>query len=392
MQDRVFMGYAPMADFSSASWGVLKKVDGQIVLDKAKAYNRARLILNSGCNYFRILRRGIWSISFPFDWEDPRYFDLFREYLSILHQPFQGTPPGAGADVLIEIFDGCSEEKNAAGLQWQYDKANYGKARQLIQAMFSHLGDLPWIKFGIGNEMNKAESVDFCEKVVFPEFKAAGRKPFSYGATYSADHDWVEKQKGKASLAWNDDVSFAIFKQVHGIRDKNTQDLKDTVSYWVNGCSPRLRTIWSVDGVFDGSSDCDFYEDENGRRKTRPSPAQWRSAVKYVLDYALKFETPAGLPRFGFEYLPKAVNADQCSAKGIAAISEEYMEKWGELPENYGRYPDDWVEPTPPPPEPPEPPPPPPPPEKSCYKKFIADRPFWKWQLGKFIACLVGKN
>jgi len=27
-------------------------------------------------------------------------------------------------------------------------------------------------------------------------------------------------------------------------------------------------------------------------------------------------------------------------------------------------------------------------PEKSCYEKYIADRPFWKWQIGAFIRCL----
>jgi len=339
------------------------------------------------------LRRGIWLTQVPFDWADPGYWATFRDYLTILTMPLQGTWTLGGADVLVEIFDGCSEEKNAAGLQWQYE--NYPKARQLIQAMFSHLGDLPWVRFGVGNEMNRAESIEFVEKVVYPEFKAAGRKPFSYGAVYSdkPGDDWLEKQKGKASLAWNsDDVSFSIFKQVHGVCDKTSKNLTDTVSYWVRGSS-KHRTIWSVDGVFDGKSDCDYYEDENGKRKTRPSPDQWRSAVKYVLDYALKFETPEGKPRFGFEYLPKAVNKDECSAKGVAAISEEYMAKWGELPENYGNYPDDWVEPIPPP-IPPAPPEPPTPPisEKSCYKKFIADRPFWKWQLGKFIACLFGKN
>jgi hypothetical protein len=389
MKDKILIFQSPLADFSTSPWGILKVVDGKVTLDVTKAFNRARLMLNSGANMFRILRRGVWSTIVPFDWEDAGYWHNFRDYLTILHMPVQGTWTLGGADVLVEIFDGCSEEKNAAGLQWQYE--NYPKARQLIQAMFSHLGDLPWVKFGVGNEMNKAESIEFVEKVVYPEFKAASRKPFSYGAVYSdkPGDDWLEKQKGKASLAWNsDDVSFEIFKQVHGVCDKASKNLTDTVSYWVRGSS-KHRTIWSVDGVFDGKSDCDYYEDENGKRKTRPSPAQWRSAVKYVLDYALKFETPAGLPRFGFEYLPKAVNKDECSAKGVKAISEEYHTKWGTWPENWGKYPDDYVEPEPPKPPEPEPPiPPTPEPEKSCYEKFIAGRPFWKWQIGKFIQCL----
>jgi len=33
-----------------------------------------------------------------------------------------------------------------------------------------------------------------------------------------------------------------------------------------------------------------------------------------------------------------------------------------------------------------------PPPEKSCWQKYIAGRPVRKWQLGRFIACLFGRN
>ena len=385
-KDKILIGYAPMADFSTAPWGVLRVVDGKVTIDVTKAFNRSRLALNSGANMFRTLRRGIWSTQVPFDWEDAGYWDTLREYLTILHMPIQGTWYLDGADVLVEIFDGCSEEKNAAGLQWQYDKANYGKARQLIQAMFSHLGDLPWIKFGVGNEMQKAESVEFVTNVVYPEFKLAGRVPFSYGATYSTKDDYVEKQKARASLVWGDNIAYAIYKQVHGVMDKDSINLVDTVAYWANH---PLCTIWSVDGVFNGASDCDYYEDENGKQKTRPSPAQWRTAVKYVLDYAKKFTLSNGQVKYGFEYLPKAINADTCSAKGVAAISEEYHAKWGTWPENWGKYPDDWIEPPiPPEPEPPEPPAPPPEPEKSCYDKFIAGRPFWKWQIGKYIRCL----
>lgn len=380
MRDRFLILYSPMADFSTAPWGVLEVVDGKVVLDEAKAFNRARLALDSGANMFRILRRGVWSIQVPFDCEDVDYWNLFRRYLSILHMPVQGTWYLDGADVLVEIFDGCSES-------WMYDPANYGKARQLIQAMFSHLGDLPYIKFGMGNEMQKAESVEFAEKVVYPEFKLAGRIPFSYGATYSTKDDLVEKQKAKASLAWNppgapdyeigDAVAESIYKQVHGVRDKDSIHLTDTVSYWVNH---PLCTIWSVDGVFDGASDCDYYEDENGKRKTRPSVAQWKSAVKYVLDYAKRFALSAGQVKFGFEYLPKAINADECSAKGVLAISEEYKAKWRVWPENFGKYPNDWTEPIPPEPPEPEPPIPPTPEpiEKPCCYYWNRHN-YWHW-------------
>ena len=41
------MFYSPLADFSTALWGVLKIVDGKIVLDKVKAFNRMQRMLNA---------------------------------------------------------------------------------------------------------------------------------------------------------------------------------------------------------------------------------------------------------------------------------------------------------------------------------------------------------
>ena len=87
MSDKTLILYSPLADFSTAPWGVLKVVDGKVVLDKVKAFNRARRMLNAGANMFRILRRGVWETAMPFDYDVPGYWDALREYLGILWRP-----------------------------------------------------------------------------------------------------------------------------------------------------------------------------------------------------------------------------------------------------------------------------------------------------------------
>lgn len=372
MSDKVLISYAPMADFSTAPWGVLQVIDGKVTLNKPKAFNRARRMLNAGANMFRVLRRGVWSTEVPFDWEDAGYFDRLREYVGILHQPYQNGGTGSGAIVQVEVFDGCSET-------WMYDQANYEKARRLMRAMFANLGDLPYVRFGVGNEMNQAESVAFVREVAYPEFKAAGLKPISLGAMYSRNEDVLEKQKAEASLAWDDETSFAIYRPVHGVRDKGSVFLTDTIDYWVINGNP-LAVFWSADGVFDGANECDYYGNQR-----RPSPAEFKSAVKYALDLAPSFYLADKQVKYGFEYLPKAVNKDDCSARGVAAISDAYFDKWKKRPENWEKYPEDWKEPEPP--TPPDPPTPPSPPRCKCaYWLTEPKRPdVWRW-----IKCIFG--
>ena len=68
-------------------------------------------------------------------------------------------------------------------------------------------------------------------------------------------------------------------------------------------------------------------------------------AMDYWMDRVKSFYIPGGHRKFGFEYLPKARNNDDCAAKGVAAISDAYFNQFGFWPENYGRYPNDWIEP-----------------------------------------------
>ena len=385
MKDRILILQSGLADYSASPWGVLRVVNGIVVLDKAKAYNRARRALNAGTNYFRILRHADWAVlpGQEFDLEDPGYFPTLRDYLAILHQPCQGTPTGQGARIVLELFDNCSEK-------WMYDPANYPKARNLCQIFFAQLADLDFVDFGAGNELNRSESTALFRDVIIPEFDKVGKLPFSYGPSYSFKDgpELIVDHKQEASKKWGDDISFAIYKQVHGVRDSNSESLIQAVVWWARH---RMCTFFSVDGVKNGASLCDFYQDQ-----VRPSPAQWLSAVKYVLDYVSaglkpKFTLSTGQPKFAFEFISKVWNNDACGALPIIAVSELYKAKFGEWPENYGKYPDDWVEPPPPePPEPPEPEPPPPPPEpeKSCYEKFIAHRPVRKWRLWDFLKCI----
>ena len=352
MSDKIFIAFG-LGGFNTSPGGVLEVIDGTVKLNKVKEFNEARVILNAGANYRRILRRGIWSIVQPFDWEDDGYWPLMREYVSILHQPYQNGGPGAGARVLFEIFDGCSES-------WFYDPANYEKARQLIRASFANLGNLGFIDFGIGNEVSAAEARMFCRDCVLPEFKSAGRVPFSYGASYIRQNPFgspgpVERQKQEAETCWDEPTALSIFRPVHGIKDENSINGVDTLNFWIAGGNP-IRVWRSNDGVWDGENECDrvLY---NGLWQIRPSPAQTRRAVLAVLNAAPTFFMPGGgSPKFAFEVLGKKPNAPECWALNIKAISEAYAERFGALPDNYGRYPDDWVEPIPPP-EPPIPPP-----------------------------------
>ena len=332
-----------LVDFLTAPAGVLNVIDGKVVLNKQKAFNRARIMRNAGSNMERILRRGLvsWGAERAFDFEDEGYWPIMREYIEILHQPFQGENPPPGADVWFEIFDGCSED-------WMYQ--DYTKARRLIREAFDNLGHLPYVKFGVGNEMNKAGAREFCRDIVFPEFKQAGKKPFAFGAMYKRQNPPgkpgpLEWQKYEAEKVWDEKTALAIYRPVHHVRDERSEDLIDTVEFWANH---PICTIWSDDGVFDGDSVDDFAI-YNGKAQRRPSPEQIKKAMKYWMDYAKKFDLADGQIKFGFEHCGKAVNDDLVVAKDIVAISRAYRDRFGKWPENFGRYPDDWVEPETPP-------------------------------------------
>lgn len=379
--DKILIAYSPLADFSTAPWGILRVIDGKVTLDATKAFNRARRMLNAGANMFRILRQGVWEVARLYDQDDADYWDTLREYLAILHQPYQDQGLGKGATVIIDPFDGGSDK-------WIY--RDHKKARKLLDSMFDKLGDLPYVEFTCGNEMNQAGTYELHEKVIYPAFKDAGRMPFAYGPGSNSTNKLLEQVKGLADRVWQTETTKIVYRAVHGVKDKDSESLLWAYHNWAEKAHP-IRVIWSVDGAFKGASDCDWTT-VNGKIQRRPSEEQWHSAIRFILDHAKTLSLSGGAVKYGFEYLPKAVNKDTCSARGVLTISEEYIRKWGKWPENYDKYPDDYVEPHPPtpstPPIPPTPPvPPQPPPVKPCsyfFRRFNV----WHW-----LRCiLLGKH
>ena len=153
--------------FDTRPFGGLKYDGSTFSLNKPKIFNNARKLNNAGGNYRRVWRCGYpsWDgMGKILDWKDPQYFPLMREYLSIIHQPIQGAgatqlPPGAR--IWFELFDGFADEAYLS---------NPSEARKMIQAMFANLGDIPYLDFSTGNELNSKDWCDFVEFVIFPEF------------------------------------------------------------------------------------------------------------------------------------------------------------------------------------------------------------------------------
>lgn len=382
MADKFYIIHG-LNEFNAAPYGILRLVDGKVELDEPKAFNRSRRMLDAGCNLFRRLRTCPveWGAPVKFDWEDEGYFPLLRRYCEIMHNPVQAvaakpagrvvkfvkaalgiTPPGAG--VWLELFDGCSED-------WMLDPKNYAKARALIRRFFAELGDLPFVYFGVGNEMNQEAARAFVRDVVYPEFKAAGRVPFSYGGHYTPDGRSLEWQKSEAEVAWHsEDVMLQIFRQVHSIRDGLSRNLQAILTYWVDRKN-RIKVVFSVDGVFDGAHPEDFAVNSKGKVHRRPSMTQLHDALRTLFS-RMPYPTLAGGGiKYGFEWISKVVNRDDITAQAIAVIAAEVERKYGAKPANFGRYPDDWKEPAPTP----EPTPTPEPelPQRSAW---------WPWVVG----------
>jgi hypothetical protein len=193
------------------------------------------------------------------------------------------------------------------------------------------------------------------EKCLFPFFKDNGKMPFAYGATYKRTDPptagLLEKQKALADRVWQMETTKIIYRAVHGCMDKDSENFVDAFNMWCGGDGKKhpIRALFSVDGVFKGASDCDWTT-VKGKIQRRPSMEQLRSFVRFLLDKARQLFFPDGSPEYAIEYLPKAVNKDACSQAALEVISEECERKFGKAPENFGEYPNDWVEPLPSPP------------------------------------------
>ena len=376
MKDQFLIFQSGLCDFSAAEWGVLKFKDGIFDLDEPKAFNRQRRMLNAGGNMSRILRSSPWGVpdGQMFDYTHPQYFPILRRYLKILNNPCQTVPTGQGARVVIEPFDGCSEK-------WMY--TDHKKAGDLLRTFLANTADLDFVDIGSGNECEDNGYPHLFRDVIIPAFDDFKKIPFSYGSTYNFRNS-VESEKrihdckAAASKKWGDLTSFAIFKQVHGCCNKTSENLIQAVAWWAKH---NMATFYSVDGCKRSKSPCDFYQDQ-----VRPSREEFAEMVKYVLDYIKtmlhpKYKMTTGQVKCAFEFISKVWNNDQCGTLPIMAVSDLHKAVFGVYPFNWGKYPNDWVEPPPPGPEPePEPPIPPTPPvqiKPCCY--FWNRHNYWHW-------------
>lgn len=322
-------------EFNAAPYGVLICKDGKFTLDVEKAFNRQRRMLNAGCNQVRRLRTCPveWGAPVKFDYTHPDYFPLLKQYLAICHQPTQlATAPGPGALCIIDPLDGCSE------------KVSDAEARAILRKFFAEFAGVSYVEFSAGNEMNGQDNERFMRQVVFPEFKAAGRIPWGYGAIYSTGDNYLEKEKQQAEAIWDEPTMLVPFRRVHSVRDSKSGTLVETVAYWSDKKN-KIKVEWSCDGVFDGDSTEDFAVNSKDKVQRRPSIAQVSDALRYIFDRMPVPTLGDGTPKYAYEWISKAINRDDLAAKAIVAVSAEYKCKFGAWPANYGKYTLDYVAP-----------------------------------------------
>lgn len=338
--------------FDTRKPGALYVENGQVKFDHDKTFNAARRLLHAGCNTIYVNRFALTTWTPPaavdFDWESPGYFEMFREYVKVLHQPVQGETTAPGANIVIDLFLGCIET-------WQY--YDWTKSARLINAFFTALGDLPYVHFAIGRECNSMDSVAWVRDCVGPTFKAAGRVPYSYGASYCQPGGGgpMEMQKGAAvEKVWDERTALKLYRPIHGVKDETSKTLLDAMDNWTRDLHD-ICVIWSVDGVgvgnLQGDSPDDFIVLPDGRIQRRPSTEQIKSALRYALNNSPWKFMPDGQVKYGFETMTKAMTIET-AVKQLQAVADVYAEVFGTFPDNYLQYPNDWVNPLPPTPVP----------------------------------------
>jgi hypothetical protein len=343
MRDKIRIIYGALGAFSTARFGFLRVMNGEVKIDWPRAFNMSAAMQNEGANCIHIFLRNTYGVEREYDWRTPGYWDLLRKFVILLHQPYQdGVGPGDGAEILIDLFDNCNADDKAL----MNDPARYEEGRQRARDAFAALGDLPFVKFKAGNEMESGYQLAFFKGVIIPAFTAAGRIPYSYGACYATTTPaWngpVEQQKKAAEDAWGEPAALAITRIVHGIVFSGTDDLIEVTNYWVRGNNPILIEL-SNDGAR-GSNPCDWTMYQ-GQKQARPSEAEFESAVDYLLSAAPRL-TANGEPKYGFEHCGKKEDDDDndCIPRMIGAIARACERRTGEKPFNAGKYPLRWIE------------------------------------------------
>lgn len=359
MKDKILIANCGDIPFDTRPAGALYVENGVVKFDHDKTFNAVRRIYNKGVNLIIVERFALTSWTPPaaieFDWEDPTYFTLLRQYVETIHNPTQSKTSLPGVPVVISFFIGACE-------YWMYLPQNWEKARTLIRTMFATFKDLPYVRFCPGREMNTKLFPDntyinqgmiqaFMDQVVYPEFEAAGQTLFAYGACYTTTNPpWMgdlEQQKGLYDGLAGEPAALSVWRKVHNVTDENSTSLIETIDFWFRNMNPNLpaqiRAIFSVDGSWGGTSEIDFITLPNGQIQRRPSGDQMKSAIRYIIKNSSCVTLPDGSPKIGFEYMSKAMTLDVVEAQ-LESI-HEVLQELGISQENYGKYPNDWVEP-----------------------------------------------
>jgi hypothetical protein len=207
-------------------------------------------------------------------------------------------------------------------------------------------------------------------------------EPTAYigGGFYAEDRSTLKKLQSLVSLGMGDDYLLKMTREIHGcgaplpIPDSDRpfgHNFHQALDWWGNH---PIRIMLSDDGVWNGDSLCDREDD----RHVRPSA----STLKGMVAYALKYYDSTGM-RLSFEHLPKGGNL-ACQCVSLRAMADAYKDHFGVKMENVDRH----IYTPPIPPEPlPEPEPIPQP--TTCKGKYIANRPWWKWQWWAYIKCWI---
>jgi hypothetical protein len=314
-------------------------------------------LANAGMNCIRINPIDIWNgvntiadvfspyllVGDRFDlnqW-NPEYFKVWKRVFQICNE-YAVTP-------VLEFTDNCQINgpwkvnspwyTNLQNIYSFYGPEAYGYVKLWMQKCFAEFGFT--IGYGECNE-GTPNIVGLVDNVINPTFKEQWvgdfkPAPFCYGACAEPGntHSTLDILKGKASIAFGDDISLKIYRPSHGCKNVTDPHFTWPIDMW--GQTHPIATGWSDDGVMDGDSLCDWTT-YNGRTQTRPSAEAWKEMVKFAVtdkwnDLLLWFEH-------------SAKNQDDwgCQVNTFVAISSAIFEVNGYWPMNWNR----WPEPTPP--------------------------------------------
>lgn len=337
---------------------------------------------NRGVNFFRWLGWNPWynwvvpsahnltpfiEVSpgrFDLSQRNETYWNIARRMVEIMHYPAQKQGIEApGIKLLIDLaFQYANDPDDRAKSPWRnnvqgttslYDEANW-TFFECFAAEWMGLAD----ETGMGNEM-EAEGVEFGKKLL--RFMDGERVwPFSWGIcpdVPSDDGNDLFKVFPKAIydenlFLWNplrqgDRWDTSIIRPTHACgEERGGVDVFETaLSYWA--CLP-IRWIASDDGCMGPEG--------------KPGAEWWGNAVRRICTYqgtdALTIPWDGiDRPMLGIEHLPDDKPWDECRVEQLGvfdAIAAAYAETFPPL-ENFGKWPDAWVDPDPP--DPPDPPP-----------------------------------